>query len=333
MNKDAKDFPSWWTKSPPLDLFDTPTLVFLPEYKTPLPLSHFFHEWECLPGVSSWALRTVRSGYTLQFGRNPPLLRQGSPDSSKQCLKGFCATAGATAGTVLPPQRGKRGSPSIRPGTRLFQPLFPCAKEGRRLRPSPFTKGSSRCWRWRLLCLRFEWETGLSLLTWKILISTFRSSGSTGSCFRFAFGGKAYQYKVLAFGLGLAPRTFTKCMDAALAPLRLQGIRVLNYLDYLLILAHSRESVSCHRDVVLRHVRALGLRTNTKKSVLSPSQQTVFLGVHLESVQMQTHLAPAQISSLNTCLAHFKLDHHVFVRTCRRLLCLMAAASHVHPKP
>ncbi len=35
---------------------------------------------------------------------------------------------------------------------------------------------------------------------------------------RFAFGGKANQYKVLPFGLALAPRTFTKCMDAALAP-------------------------------------------------------------------------------------------------------------------
>ncbi len=35
---------------------------------------------------------------------------------------------------------------------------------------------------------------------------------------RFAFRGKAYQYKVLPFGLALAPRTFTKCMDAALAP-------------------------------------------------------------------------------------------------------------------
>ncbi|XP_043116738.1 LOW QUALITY PROTEIN: uncharacterized protein LOC122360307, partial [Puntigrus tetrazona] len=49
---------------------------------------------------------------------------------------------------------------------------------------------------------------------------------------RFAFGGVAYQYRVLPFGLALSLRTFThKCMDAALIPLRLQGIRILNYID------------------------------------------------------------------------------------------------------
>ncbi len=35
---------------------------------------------------------------------------------------------------------------------------------------------------------------------------------------RFAFGGEAYQYQVLPFGLALSPRTYTKCMDAALTP-------------------------------------------------------------------------------------------------------------------
>ncbi|KAI2666654.1 Dystrophin [Labeo rohita] len=43
------------------------------------------------------------------------------------------------------------------------------------------------------------------------------------------FGGKAYQNQVLPSGLELLPRTFTKCVDAALAPLRLQGIRILNH--------------------------------------------------------------------------------------------------------
>ncbi len=36
---------------------------------------------------------------------------------------------------------------------------------------------------------------------------------------RFAFKGVAYQHKVLPFGLSLAPRTFTRCMDTALSPL------------------------------------------------------------------------------------------------------------------
>ncbi len=136
---------------------------------------------------------------------------------------------------------------------------------------------------------------------------------------RFAFGGKTCQYKVLPFGLALAPMTFKKCMDAALAPLRLQDICVLNYLDDWLILAHSRESVSCHRDVVHQEECSL------------PFQQILFLGVNLDSVQMQARLAPAQISSLNTCLAHFKLDHHFSVSTCHRLLGLMATASPVLP--
>ncbi len=106
---------------------------------------------------------------------------------------------------------------------------------------------------------------------------------------------------------------------------------MLNYLDNWLILTHSRELVSRHRDIVLRHIHSLGLRMNAKKSVLLPSQRTVFLGVRLDSIQMQARLAPARISNFIACLARFKLGRHVSVGTCRRLLGLMAAASPVLP--
>ncbi|MGL5565736.1 MAG: reverse transcriptase domain-containing protein, partial [Plesiomonas sp.] len=56
----------------------------------------------------------------------------------------------------------------------------------------------------------------------------------------FAFGGVAYQFRVLPFGLALAPRMFTMCMNAVLAPLKLSGMRVLNYLDDWLIIAQAR---------------------------------------------------------------------------------------------
>ncbi|XP_016370811.1 uncharacterized protein LOC107710542 [Sinocyclocheilus rhinocerous] len=78
---------------------------------------------------------------------------------------------------------------------------------------------------------------------------------------RFAFEGQAYQYKVLPFGLALSPRVFTKVAEGALAPLREQGVRILNYLDDWLILAHSRVQLCEHRDLVLRHLARLGLRT------------------------------------------------------------------------
>ncbi|KAL0186275.1 hypothetical protein M9458_017945, partial [Cirrhinus mrigala] len=85
---------------------------------------------------------------------------------------------------------------------------------------------------------------------------------------RFAFEGVAYQYTVLPFGLSLAPRTFTKCMDAALLPLRQKGIRILNYLDDWLVLAQSEAELLSHRALLLSHLECLGLRVNLSKTNL-----------------------------------------------------------------
>ncbi len=82
---------------------------------------------------------------------------------------------------------------------------------------------------------------------------------------RFAFGGEAYQYRVLPFALSFSPRIFTKCLDAAIAPLRLQGTRILNYINNWLILAQSQQQAIRHQDVIFAHMKELGLRLNAKK--------------------------------------------------------------------
>ncbi len=273
--------------------------------------------------------------HTSVWEKSPPL-RRGSPDSSKQRLQGLCSTTG----TFLPPtERSNRGSTAVEHRTRVFQPLLPRSKEGRRLEaysgstafeffPLQREVQDADDENHHVSGPRGDWFVTIDLKDAYFHIQVVQRHRRF---LRFAFGGKAYQYKVLPFGLALAPRTFTKCMDAALAPLPLQGIRVLNYLDDWLILAHTRELVSRHMDIVLSHIHSLGLRMNAKKSVLLPSQRTVFLGVRLDSVQMQARLAPARIPDLTACLARFKLGHHVSVGTCRRLLGLMAAASPVLP--
>ncbi len=104
---------------------------------------------------------------------------------------------------------------------------------------------------------------------------------------RFAFEGVAYQYKVLPFGLSLAPHTFTRCMDAARSPLRQMEIRILHYLDNWLILAQSEAVSTSYMTLLLSLLDCLGLRVNFSKNILSPSQRVSFLGTVIDSVQME----------------------------------------------
>ncbi len=201
-------------------------------------------------GIVLGSLHSSVRLHTSVWPQSPPL-RRGSPDSSKQRLKCFCTTAG----TFLPPsQKGYRRSPSIGPRTRLFQPLFPCTKEGRQFTTHSISASS------KPLPLQREVQD--------VDVEDYYVSDSSGilvtvdmkdtyfhiqvvqrhrKFFSFAFGGKAYQYKVLPFGLALAQRTFKKCMDTALAPLRLLGLlHMRQFLWWMKLLGlHSTRPVTC----------------------------------------------------------------------------------------
>lgn len=100
---------------------------------------------------------------------------------------------------------------------------------------------------------------------------------------QFAFNGRTFEFCFLPFGISLAPRTFRRCMDAVLGPLRREGIRIQNYLDDWLVCA--RSEVQCSRAVtwLRQHLEYLDLRLNKKKSRLHPTQSTKFLGMWLDT--------------------------------------------------
>ncbi|KAI2667192.1 ORF V: Enzymatic polyprotein [Labeo rohita] len=139
------------------------------------------------------------------------------------------------------------------------------------------------------------------------------------------------QYKVLTFGLSLSPRVFTKVTEAALSPLWRMGIRILNYLDDWLLIAHSRDVLCEHRDLVLQHLSHLSLQVNREKSKLSPVQRISFLGVELDSVNMTARLTNERAQSVLNCLNSFRHKTAVPLKTFQRLLGHMAAAATVTP--
>ena len=57
---------------------------------------------------------------------------------------------------------------------------------------------------------------------------------------KFAWQATVYQYNVLPFALATAPWSFTKLMKPALAHLRSKGVRLIAYLDDLLIIGKDK---------------------------------------------------------------------------------------------
>ncbi len=85
----------------------------------------------------------------------------------------------------------------------------------------------------------------------------------------------------------------------------------MNYINYWLILAQSHQLAVRHRNVVLAHMKELGLRLNAKKSVLSPLQRTTFFDVVWDSTSVQARLSPARIEFILSAVKKIRLASNV----------------------
>ncbi len=144
---------------------------------------------------------------------------------------------------------------------------------------------------------------------------------------RFAFRGKAYQYRVFPFSLALSHRTFTKSVDAALGPLRLQGFRILNYIGDWLILAQSEQLAVRHWDVVLAQMKDLGLRLNAKKSVFFKYRGPLIRAWC--GIRPQCRHVYLLLESSRSTVKRVRVGQSLNVKFFKKLLGLMAAASNV----
>lgn len=117
---------------------------------------------------------------------------------------------------------------------------------------------------------------------------------------RFQWKNKTFQFQTLPFGLGSAPRTFTKMMKPIVSLLRRIGVRMLIYLDDLIILNQSRERLLKDRDSTIWMLQCLGLVINTEKSVLEPTRKLEYLGFMLDTMSLTLSLSDTKLASLQS---------------------------------
>ena len=107
---------------------------------------------------------------------------------------------------------------------------------------------------------------------------------------RFLWRGRLYQFKCLPFGLRSSPRIFTKVLKPLLVYLRALGVRLLVYLDDILIMAATPELCLEHTQLTWQLLTDLGFLGNLKKSVLAPKQQAEYLGFIVNSIEIKLSL-------------------------------------------
>ena len=127
---------------------------------------------------------------------------------------------------------------------------------------------------------------------------------STAKYLRFQWKGTVYEFTSLPFRLAPAPLVFTKLMKPVVSLLRKWGIRILLYLDDMLIMAKSPELLKQHLQVVTTLLAQLGFVLNLKKCVTSPTQIIEFLGFLINSITMTLSLPSEKVGKLQKECRH-----------------------------
>ena len=91
--------------------------------------------------------------------------------------------------------------------------------------------------------------------------------------FSTARNSQFFQFSCLPFGLSCAPWVFTKTLKPALTLLREPGIRLVAYIDDILVLAETEEIARNHTSGLIYLLENLGYIVHPEETVTAPSQR------------------------------------------------------------
>ena len=88
-----------------------------------------------------------------------------------------------------------------------------------------------------------------------------------------------------------------KVMKPLMALLRSWAVRMITYINDMLILAQTKETTQ-HLEVLLFLLEALGFMINSEKSHMNPAQEIEFLGLTIDSLSLQLRLPGEKIRQI-----------------------------------
>ena len=140
---------------------------------------------------------------------------------------------------------------------------------------------------------------------------------------RFSWSGNLSEFLCLYFGLRTAPRIFTKLLKIPVSVLRRKNIRILIYLDDMLIMGQTMEEILLSRDTVNFLLQHLGFVLNLEKSILNPVQEIDFLRVTINYLKMCLSLP--QVLKIQSQCQDVHAKGQVTVHKLTKLLGLLAS--------
>ena len=119
---------------------------------------------------------------------------------------------------------------------------------------------------------------------------------------RFQWEGNLYKSLWLCFGLGPAPLIFTKLLKIPTALLRRINVRMIIFLDDMLVMAQTLKEISQAKETLIFLLQNLGFEIIFKKSQLTPMKEIEFLGLVINSVNMTLALPQEKVLDIqNKC--------------------------------
>jgi hypothetical protein len=113
--------------------------------------------------------------------------------------------------------------------------------------------------------------------------------------------GELLHFTALPFGLNVSPRVFTKTFRIPMKLLRRWGMRLVHYIDDILIVGRTREEARAHLYLTLALLVALGFVISWPK-VEEPTQKVEFLGFLFDTRDFTISVVPEKLEKTQAWL-------------------------------